>query len=263
MLERPTPGEVDESCEVGEAASSRTESTSSPPSRRARTVTRVGSERRNNARSKLEYLRRYRLPSYTLVTGQLRTELIANHLQVTLAVVHHQALLRSHGAQQLVRQVRMVHGMVVRQLRDLVLPQQVGARVAHVGQRIALPAKHQSGERGEAAGRVAAPVQACQPRVLRTNDAIEGHGGVPGFGGAEVVAHQTGHGGLRRLAPEAARRAALREMDGMHRVGHAVRATWLVSAWEAPLQDLRQAWRGLRSTPAVSAVNLENLRGRG
>ncbi len=48
-------------------------------------IARVGSERRNNARSKLEYLRRYRLPSYTLVTAQLRTELIAQHLQLTLA----------------------------------------------------------------------------------------------------------------------------------------------------------------------------------
>ncbi len=48
-------------------------------------IARVGAERRNNARSKLEYLRRYRLPAYTLLTVQLRTELISRHLQLTLA----------------------------------------------------------------------------------------------------------------------------------------------------------------------------------
>ena len=58
-------------------------------------VARVGVERRNNARSKLEYLRRYQLPSYTLVTAQLRTELLADHFQ--LALVGHNLLDQSYA----------------------------------------------------------------------------------------------------------------------------------------------------------------------
>ncbi|MGA9521740.1 MAG: TonB-dependent receptor [Myxococcaceae bacterium] len=74
-------------------------------------IARVGAERRNNARSKLEYLRRYRLPSYTLITAQLRTELIARHLQ--LALVGHNLLDQAY-ADDVPRPDRMP-GMVPRE----------------------------------------------------------------------------------------------------------------------------------------------------
>lgn len=46
---------------------------------------RIGVERRNNSRSVLEYMRRYRLPTYTLVGAQLRTEPLFGHVQVALS----------------------------------------------------------------------------------------------------------------------------------------------------------------------------------
>jgi predicted permease len=43
-------------------------------------------------------------------------------------------------------------------------------------------------------------------------------------------------------------------MGGLPHVKAAVRESWLASSWDAVWQDLRQAWRGLRSTPGVSVV---------
>lgn len=45
---------------------------------------RYGVERRNNSRSGLELVRRYRIPAYTLVNAQLRTELIADRVELAL-----------------------------------------------------------------------------------------------------------------------------------------------------------------------------------
>lgn len=47
-------------------------------------LVRVGNERRNNSRSELEYTRRYRLPTYTLVTAQLRTEKLFDHFELAV-----------------------------------------------------------------------------------------------------------------------------------------------------------------------------------
>jgi len=56
------------------------------------------------------------------------------------------------------------------------------------------------------------------------------------------------------LPPEAARQAARREMGSPLALREAVRESWLVSAWDAVLQDVRHAWRSLRATPATSAL---------
>src|SRR5580765_1305272 len=56
------------------------------------------------------------------------------------------------------------------------------------------------------------------------------------------------------LSPDAARQAALRETGWVPEVKSAVRAAWLVTPWEACAHDVRQAWRGLRQTPGLSAV---------
>jgi outer membrane receptor protein involved in Fe transport len=50
-------------------------------------VVRAGAERRNNTRSVLELIRRYKIPAYSLITAQVRTEPIAEHFE--LAVVAH------------------------------------------------------------------------------------------------------------------------------------------------------------------------------
>jgi outer membrane receptor protein involved in Fe transport len=50
-------------------------------------VVRAGAERRNNTRSVLELIRRYKIPAYSLITAQLRTEPIGDHFE--LAVVFH------------------------------------------------------------------------------------------------------------------------------------------------------------------------------
>lgn len=47
-------------------------------------VVRSGAERRNNSRSTLELIRRYKIPAYSLITAQLRTEPIWEHFEVTL-----------------------------------------------------------------------------------------------------------------------------------------------------------------------------------
>jgi predicted permease len=66
----------------------------------------------------------------------------------------------------------------------------------------------------------------------------------------ELVARHQAAG----LSLDEARRTARREMGGLPQVKAAVRESWLASAWDAAWQDLRQAWRGLRSTPGVSFV---------
>ncbi|HSP79705.1 MAG TPA: TonB-dependent receptor, partial [Myxococcaceae bacterium] len=50
-------------------------------------VVRAGAERRNNSRSVLELIRRYKIPAYSLITAQVRTEPIGGHFE--LAVVAH------------------------------------------------------------------------------------------------------------------------------------------------------------------------------
>jgi len=47
-------------------------------------VLRAGAERRNNSRSVLELIRRYKIPAYSLITAQVRTEPIAEHFEVAL-----------------------------------------------------------------------------------------------------------------------------------------------------------------------------------
>jgi outer membrane receptor protein involved in Fe transport len=47
-------------------------------------VVRVGAERRNNTRAVLELLRRWKIPAYSLITAQIRTELLAEHFEVAL-----------------------------------------------------------------------------------------------------------------------------------------------------------------------------------
>jgi outer membrane receptor protein involved in Fe transport len=47
-------------------------------------LVKIGVERRNNSRTELEYLRRYRLPPYALVGAQLRSERLFDHVEVTL-----------------------------------------------------------------------------------------------------------------------------------------------------------------------------------
>jgi predicted permease len=66
----------------------------------------------------------------------------------------------------------------------------------------------------------------------------------------ELVARKQAAG----LAPADARRLARREMGGEQQIKQAVRESWLVSSWDALAQDVRHAWRGLRSTPAASSL---------
>src|SRR5262245_33435211 len=67
---------------------------------------------------------------------------------------------------------------------------------------------------------------------------------------AELVAR---HPAAGRWLDEA-RRAGRRQLGGLPQVRAAVRESWLASSWDGAWQDLRQAWRGLRSTPGVSVV---------
>jgi outer membrane receptor protein involved in Fe transport len=50
-------------------------------------VVHAGAERRNNSRSVLELVRRYKIPAYSLITAQLRTETLFDHFEVA-AVAH-------------------------------------------------------------------------------------------------------------------------------------------------------------------------------
>ncbi|XXF75266.1 TonB-dependent receptor [Myxococcaceae bacterium GXIMD 01537] len=50
-------------------------------------VVHAGAERRNNSRSVLELIRRYKIPAYSLITAQFRTEPIFGHFEVA-AVAH-------------------------------------------------------------------------------------------------------------------------------------------------------------------------------
>jgi putative ABC transport system permease protein len=56
------------------------------------------------------------------------------------------------------------------------------------------------------------------------------------------------------LPPEAARREALLEMGGLPHLKQEVRGSWLISAWDALVEDVRQAWRGLTRTRGLSTV---------
>ena len=48
-------------------------------------LVKIGVERRNNSRTSLEYLRRYRLPPYALVGAQLRSERLFDRVEVTVS----------------------------------------------------------------------------------------------------------------------------------------------------------------------------------
>ncbi len=48
-------------------------------------LVKIGVERRNNSRTELEYLRRYRLPPYALMGAQLRTQKLFDHVEVTVS----------------------------------------------------------------------------------------------------------------------------------------------------------------------------------
>jgi outer membrane receptor protein involved in Fe transport len=50
-------------------------------------VVHAGAERRNNSRSVLELVRRYKIPAYSLITAQFRTETLFGHFEVA-AVAH-------------------------------------------------------------------------------------------------------------------------------------------------------------------------------
>ena len=56
------------------------------------------------------------------------------------------------------------------------------------------------------------------------------------------------------MGADEARRAAFREMGSVRHVKAAVREAWLVNAWDSTLSDLRQAWRGLAATRALSSL---------
>lgn len=49
-------------------------------------VVRAGAERRNNTRSVLELIRRYKIPAYGLITAQVRTEPIGDHFELAVVV---------------------------------------------------------------------------------------------------------------------------------------------------------------------------------
>ncbi|PTL77245.1 TonB-dependent receptor domain-containing protein [Vitiosangium sp. GDMCC 1.1324] len=49
-------------------------------------VVRAGAERRNNTRSVLELIRRYKIPAYSLITAQVRTEPIAERFELAFVV---------------------------------------------------------------------------------------------------------------------------------------------------------------------------------
>jgi outer membrane receptor protein involved in Fe transport len=49
-------------------------------------VVRTGAERRNNTRSVLELIRRYKIPAYSTITAQVRSEPIADHFELALVV---------------------------------------------------------------------------------------------------------------------------------------------------------------------------------
>src|SRR5262245_57116661 len=56
------------------------------------------------------------------------------------------------------------------------------------------------------------------------------------------------------LEPALAREQARREMGSVPHLKLAVRESWVISSWDAAVQDVRQAWRGLRSTPGLSLL---------
>ena len=105
--------------------------------------------------------------------------------------------------------VLAAHHMVFAQLLHLSLAQQIGARIAHMRQREALAAQHQGRQRGQAVGRLAPPIDAVEPGVLRADDAVQRHRRLPGGWRAEEVIGQTRHRGLRGFAPPAARAHAI------------------------------------------------------
>ncbi len=49
-------------------------------------VVRAGAERRNNTRSVLELIRRYKIPAYGLITAQVRTEPMGDHFELAVVV---------------------------------------------------------------------------------------------------------------------------------------------------------------------------------
>src|SRR6185503_2201611 len=56
------------------------------------------------------------------------------------------------------------------------------------------------------------------------------------------------------LPPEQARREVLLEMGGLTHLKQTVRGAWLISACDAWVEDVRQAWRGLVRTRGLSTV---------
>ncbi|MNT19910.1 hypothetical protein D3C72_1551970 [compost metagenome] len=135
------------------------------------------------------------------------------HAHVALQVVDAHLVVQADGAREPAAHVGVVEGVVLReQLRGLAVGAHApGARVAHVGQRVALAVQHQRGERGERrAGALllalAPAVVVGQPAVLRADQTVERGGRLPGRGRGEVVGQQTHHRGLRRFAAASAAR---------------------------------------------------------
>ena len=123
---------------------------------------------------------------------------------VALHVVDPHVVVQADGARQAAAQVGMVeaHG---RRVSGVAAPSPVahapGARVAHVGQRVALAVQHQRGERGHARRRrrrrrLWSASQAFCAAIRRSSATRR----LPGVGRGEVVAQQAHHRGLRRLA---------------------------------------------------------------
>ena len=126
------------------------------------------------------------------------------HQQFALQVVHHYMVFCAHRTQQLVLEVGVTHHVVVGKLKQFAITQQVSPRITDMRQGIGLSAKHQRRERGQPHDGLAAPVDAGQPGVLRGDDPVQRHGGVPGFRRGIVIAHQAGHRGLGRFLAHAA-----------------------------------------------------------
>ena len=74
--------------------------------------------------------------------------------------------------------------MVFGELGGFAIAQQIGARITDLGHGVRLTTQNQRGQRGQSQQGPAPTIYACQPCVLRADDAIKRNGGVPHLGRA-------------------------------------------------------------------------------
>jgi hypothetical protein len=126
-------------------------------------------------------------------------------VQLALAVVDPHMVVQADRPGQGMAQVGVIEAVILAELDAIALAQQPGSRVTHVRQGVAVPTQHQRRERAHGgAFAAAAPVVASQPGVLRPDEPVQRHRGVPGFGHAMEVLQQAHHRGLRGQSPLAA-----------------------------------------------------------